>query len=179
MNFKTRLGAYILNNAGVISIPTDTVQGLSCLPKFENAVQKIITLKRRPKNKGLILIASDIHYLSLYVKNPSTLKNIPQNTPTPTTYLIPAHKTASPLLTGKFDTIALRLTDNLLIKELCQMTNSALVSTSANIATKPSATNTLKLLIFFKDKLDFIIPPQNHNNQTSRIINLQTGGRVR
>jgi len=97
----------------------------------------------------------------------------------PTTYLLKANQKTSKLLTGRFDTIAIRLTNDPLITKLCQASNSALVSTSANTSGKNSATSVLELNVFFKQELDFIITPQNYNNSPSKIINLQTGERIR
>jgi L-threonylcarbamoyladenylate synthase len=98
---------------------------------------------------------------------------------TSTTYLLEANQHTSKLLTGEFDTIALRLTNDPLITKLCQASNSALVSTSANISGKNSATSVLQLNVFFKQELDFIIAPRNYNNPPSRIINLDTGEQLR
>ncbi len=178
MSFKIRLAAKYLKMGGVISHPTDTIQSLSCLPRFERSIQLILKLKRRSEAKGLILLANDVRYFVDYVQDPSQLDRI-KNTKEPTTYLLKANKLTSPLLTGEFDTVAVRLTDNNLITKLCKATNSALVSTSANTIGKHSATNVLALSVFFKQELDFIIAPQNYNTSPSRIINLQTGERLR
>ncbi|SFV79558.1 TsaC protein (YrdC domain) required for threonylcarbamoyladenosine t(6)A37 modification in tRNA [hydrothermal vent metagenome] len=178
MSFKVRLAAQYLKAGGVISHPTDTIQGLSCLPCFEHAMQRILQLKHRSANKGLILLASDVSYFTDYVDDALQLTSI-KNTKVPTTYLLKANQQVSKLLTGEFNTIALRLTDNALITKLCQANNSALVSTSANTSGKKSATSVLELNVFFKQELDFIIAPQNYNNPASRIINLQTGERLR
>ncbi|MBW5290970.1 MAG: TsaC protein (YrdC domain) required for threonylcarbamoyladenosine t(6)A37 modification in tRNA [Candidatus Ruthia sp. Asou_11_S2] len=178
MNFQTRLAVSCLKTGGVISNPTDTIQGLTCLPKFESSMAKILQLKRRSSAKGLILLASDVRYFIDYVEDASLLGNITMGTQ-PTTYLLKANERASKLLTGGFDTIALRLTNNQLITNLCVATNSALVSSSANITSKRSATSILDLKKFFSDKLDFIISPKTYNAQASKIINLQTGEKIR
>lgn len=178
MNFKTRLAINALKCGGVISLPTDTIQGLSCLPRFEQALSKILQLKRRSNAKGLILLASKTDYFTDFVKDISVLVKIKLNLE-PTTYLLTANQSVSPLLTGRFDTLAVRLTNNQLIANLCQATDSALVSTSANITSKQCARRVLDLKIAFGKELDFMIAPQNHNNQPSRIINLQTGEKLR
>ena len=178
MRFKTNLAAQYLQAGGVISHPTDTIQSLTCLPRFESSIYRILRLKRRSTAKGLILLANNVNYFNDFVADTAILKTI-KKTNTPTTYLLEAQRQTSALLTGEFTTIALRLTDNPLIAQLCNTTNSALVSTSANIAGKRSATNILALSVFFKAELDFIIAPQNYNNKPSRIINLQNGARLR
>ena len=178
MSFRVRLAAQYLKVGGGISHPTDTIQGLACLPCFEQAMQRILQLKHRSVNKGLILLANDVNYFANYVEDVSQLNKI-KVSDVPTTYLLKANQYTSKLLTGRFDTIALRLTNNSLIAKLCQASNSALVSTSANTNGKNSATSVLELNVFFKRELDFIITPQNYNNSPSKIINLQTGERIR
>ena len=178
MKLQTRLAAKVLNNAGVISNPTDTIQGITCLPKFASSMYRLVQLKQRSNTKGLILLANDVRYFSKYVERIDLLEKI-QIEAQPTTYLLKASKSAPGLLTGEFDTIALRLTNNELIADLCSKTHSALVSSSANTSGKNSAQSVLNLKVFFKDELDFIIAPKNYNTQASKIINLQTGERVR
>jgi L-threonylcarbamoyladenylate synthase len=83
------------------------------------------------------------------------------------------------LLTGGMKTIAIRLTDNPLIADLCNSTNSALVSTSANVSGFPVAQTSLKLRVYFNDQLDFIISPNAQKNAPSHIVNLETGEEIR
>lgn len=177
MNLKTRLVANVLSRGGVVSLPTDTIQGLSCLP-YADSLIRLVGLKQRSANKGLILISSDINYFKEYVENVDLLNQI-KPTDIPTTYIIKAHKNTPALLLGDHDTVAIRLTNNTLIKELCSMTGSALVSTSANVSGYQVAQSVLKLRVYFKDQLDYIISPVEASTKPSSIINLHTGERLR
>ncbi len=177
MSFQIRLAAKILNLGGVVSNPTDTIQGLTCLP-YEQSIQKMLYLKRRNPAKGLILLANDVCFFHPYVEDESLLAQI-NSQKQPTTYLLKANKNVPRLITGDFDTVAVRLTDDTLISSLCERLSSALLSSSANISGKPVATNILELNVVFKQELDFIITPKNYNSQPSQIINLQTGERLR
>ncbi len=177
MKVNTRLAANILHNGGIVSLPTDTVQGLSCLP-FSNALQRLIELKRRACHKGLILISNDRKQFEAFVENPQLLAKIQVGTE-PTTYLLKAALNIPPLLQGNMDTIAIRLTNNPLIADLCGSTNSALVSTSANISGLPVAQTNLKLRVYFNNQLDFIISPNTRKKTPSHIVNLTTGEKIR
>ncbi|MCH9746299.1 MAG: Sua5/YciO/YrdC/YwlC family protein [Proteobacteria bacterium] len=179
MNFKTRSAIKALNNGGVISIPTDTIQGLSCLPRFESAMQRLVDIKQRSDAKGLILLASDLIYIARYVADESMLIQLAKQTDKPTTYLVKASHQAPKLLLGGHDTIAIRLTKHPLIANLCTQTKSALVSSSANISGSREAKTLLDLRIYFKDELDYIIAPSNALNSPSSIINLHTGEKLR
>ena len=179
MNIKTRIAVNVLNDGGIISMPTDTIQGLSCLPRFDESLKKMLDLKKRSVEKGLILLASDPVYFQDYVEDISLLTQLTSTVKDPVTYLLKASDTAPQILLGEHDTIAIRLTTNPLIMDLCKYTQSALVSTSANISGLKTAKTTLELRIYFKDQLDYIIAPNKAENSPSSIINLQTGERLR
>ena len=57
----------VLENGGVIAYPTEAVMGLGCSPLNEAAVAKVLRLKRRSADKGLIIVASNIEQLSVMV----------------------------------------------------------------------------------------------------------------
>ena len=49
-----------LESGGVVLIPTDTVYGLAVSPNFDNSIDRLFALKRRPRNVNLpIMVASD------------------------------------------------------------------------------------------------------------------------
>ena len=73
MNFKTRLAVNVLNSGGVVSLPTDTIQGLSCLP-LNTSLQRLAKLKQRSSKKGFILISNNIHHFEAYVNDLNLLK---------------------------------------------------------------------------------------------------------
>ncbi|MEN3330200.1 MAG: L-threonylcarbamoyladenylate synthase [Acidobacteriota bacterium] len=57
---KTDLIVECLENGGVVLLPTDTVYGLAVCPKFDDAIDRLFKLKRRPRNVNLpIMVASD------------------------------------------------------------------------------------------------------------------------
>jgi L-threonylcarbamoyladenylate synthase len=55
-----------LSTGGVVLLPTDTVYGLAVLPTFERAVERVYSLKRRPRHMNLpIMVSSDRELVSL------------------------------------------------------------------------------------------------------------------
>ena len=52
--------AEVLNRGGVAVIPTDTVYGLAARPDFEEAVDRLYTIKGREAKKPIALLASDV-----------------------------------------------------------------------------------------------------------------------
>ena len=68
-----QMAAQIINEGGVIVVPTDTVYGVACDPFDEAAVAKIYELKRRPRTKALQILMSgveDLEKLGLYLPSP-------------------------------------------------------------------------------------------------------------
>tara|TARA_B100000929_G_scaffold241979_1_gene199364 strand:+ start:4397 stop:4948 length:552 start_codon:yes stop_codon:yes gene_type:complete len=183
MKFRLSFAAQILKNGGVISHPSDTIQSVGCLPDFPIAIEKLISLKRRSISKGLILLTSDIayvlHYIDIELLSENALEQLFKINPNPTTYLLPASPNTPTYLTGGKGTIAVRLTSNKLVKYLCDNTESSLVSTSANVSSLQPASSTLKLRVYFGDKLDLILHPSSNNTRASKIINLLSGERYR
>ena len=52
--------ARVVRAGGVIAYPTEAVWGLGCDPWAADAVQRLLELKMRPMEKGLILVAAHI-----------------------------------------------------------------------------------------------------------------------
>lgn len=48
----------VLNEKRVIAYPTEAVFGVGCDPDSETAVMRLLELKQRPVDKGLILIVN-------------------------------------------------------------------------------------------------------------------------
>lgn len=68
-----QMAAQIINEGGVIVVPTDTVYGVACDPFNDDAVAKIYDLKRRPRTKALQILMSgveDLEKLGLYLPSP-------------------------------------------------------------------------------------------------------------
>lgn len=121
----------------VIAYPTEAVFGLGCDPRSQSAVEKLLVLKQRPIEKGLILVAPSLTYLLPFIDE-SKLEDehwarLQQRCERPTTWVVPAHAKVSTFLTGAFDSIAIRISDHPAIKLLCEHSGFAITSTSANL----------------------------------------------
>lgn len=57
----------VLKNEHVIAYPTEAVFGVGCDPDSETAVMRLLELKQRPVEKGLILIAASFEQLKPYI----------------------------------------------------------------------------------------------------------------
>lgn len=175
----------VLHQGGVIAYPTEAVYGLGCDPKNLSAVKKILDLKQRKKEKGLILIASDFQQLKSYISPlEKTIEDKMfdswQEQRAAITWLVPVDKNISIYLKGQFDTLAVRVSHHPLVKELCDKFSGAIISTSANIATQEAARTAEEVKKIFTNKIDFIIEGETDiNAQPSEIRDALTDEIIR
>lgn len=133
---KIQRAADVLRAGGVIAYPTEHCFGLGCDPNNARAIQRILAIKRRAAEQGLIVIGLDEAQLGVYADfsalDSSQLQRVRATWPGPNTWLVPAHTDVSTLLRGQHQSIAVRLTANEICRDLLAEFGHAIVSTSAN-----------------------------------------------
>lgn len=164
--------ARIIRAGGIVAYPTEAVFGLGCDPFNLDAVWHLIGLKRRAIDRGLILIASDLEQLLPFIgsMDKKTEDKILATWPGPVTWLLPAQPSVSPLLRGRHDTIAVRVTAHPLAASLCDTLGHALVSTSANIAAHRPARKPFEVRRKFGDTIDYLLPGRTGERQQPSAI---------
>lgn len=131
-----------LKSGGVLLYPSDTIWGLGCDVRNEQAIERILELKNRPVNKGLILLISKMEQLSEYVEQvPEIAWDLVEFAEDPLTVIYPKGKNVSPLLLGPEGSIAIRLVKDEFCKGLVYRYQRGIVSTSANLSGEPSPLN--------------------------------------
>lgn len=69
-----------LGNGGVVLLPTDTVYGLAVSPNFDESIDRLFALKRRPRNVNLpIMVASDTELEALGFEVSESAKRLLQS----------------------------------------------------------------------------------------------------
>lgn len=143
-NFEQVLDA--LHQGDVIAYPTEGVFGVGCDPDRADAIQKLLEIKNRPVEKGLILIASSYAQLQPYIDerqlSAQQLAHVQASWPGPITWVMPASERVSVWLSGLFDTIAVRVTDHPQVRQLCEAYGKPITSTSANLTGQPPCMTT-------------------------------------
>lgn len=149
---------HAVSRGAVFGYPTDTIWGFGCHPLIANSVSRILQIKNRSPDKGLILLSSRLEYCAAYLSaDMEQLKPIRLPSTRPTSWLVPASSFCPPWIRGNFPTVAIRITDHPLLQILCDRLEAPIVSTSANRAGKATVRNSLQLRKQFGDELDFIV----------------------
>lgn len=149
----------VLLSGGVIAYPTEAVWGLGCNPWDAVAVERLLALKQRPVDKGLILVAASIEQFDYLLAGlpDSQLAKLKLSWPGPNTWLVPHQGRLPRWITGQHPSVALRVSAHPVIRQLCSRFGP-LVSTSANLAGRPAARSRLRVAQYFGDQLDAIVP---------------------
>ena len=157
-----------LRQDAVIAYPTEAVFGLGCNPDSELAVMALLALKQRPVEKGLILIASDYQQLRPYLDETQLTTEQKEKMfsfwPGPVTWVVPARKATPRWLTGRFDSLAVRVSAHPYVRQLCEAFGKPLVSTSANLTGLPPCRSAAEVHQQFGDNFP--------------VLQAETGGRV-
>lgn len=152
--------ARILAAGGVVAYPTEGVYGLGCDPQNAAAVLRLLAIKERPMDKGLIVIAGDRAQLAGYVCPDSEMEQrIAPTWPGPVTWLLPSGPFARPWLTGGSRLLAVRVSAHPIAAALCRVFGAPIVSTSANLSGQLPARTALAVRKSFKHRgLDYLVP---------------------
>jgi len=151
-----------LKAGGLIAYPTEAVYGLGCDPLNETAVTRLLAVKQRDWQKGLILIAADYTQLSPFLEPlpPNLTEQILASWPGPVTWLLPAKPKVPHWLRGLSKQQAVRITAHPQAAALCQHWGGALISTSANRSGHSAAKTALKVRRCLGQTIDYIMPGQ-------------------
>lgn len=170
--------AQLLKEQAVVAYPTESVWGLGCDPWSAPAVDKILQLKKRKAEKGLILIADTLERFEPFLADldDDLLCRFRQPTEKPTTWLVPNNGVAPLWITGGRDRLALRITEHPIAAALCALLGGPLVSTSANPQGLPAAKSASEVENYFAGAIDFQAPGQVGNAaKPSQIRDLISG----
>lgn len=169
-----------LKKGKVIVYPTDTIYGLGCMATDKKAVEKIYKIKKRERNRPLIILVSSLAMLKKYcfvskeqekvlkefweIKPVETIKN---KTPQPlpligghafrkgekyraVTVILKSRNVLPREVSGGMDTLAVRLPRNDFLIRIIRKIGAPLVSTSVNLSAEKNIERVDKLDHYFK-----------------------------
>ena len=171
----------ILRAGGIILYPTEGVWGIGCDPFNQAAVTRLLAIKQRPLTKGLILIAASWEEVrELITSNPEDYPAIAAAGDEPITWIFPASPAVPFWIRGQFASIAIRVTQHPVAKNLCQQFGAPLVSTSANLSTQKPAVKLAEIDEYILSRVDYLVHGETGGLATStRIYDLEADQEIR
>ena len=157
--------ANLILKGGLVAFPTETVYGIGAIASNKNAINRIYSIKGRPKKNPLIVHIHSIDQVSTIVKcDDNTISIIMEKFwPGPLT-LVMEYKSSSLIhadARANLNTIALRIPSNPIAMRLLKKVNRPIIAPSANTSEHLSPTKANHVNQDLGDKL---------NNQTDMIL---------
>lgn len=157
-SWHLRCARRVLAGGGVIVYPTEGVFGLGCRFDDPDAVEKVLHLKGRGADKGLILLVNSMSQVAGMLDLRHVSPRVWEVTwPGPVTWVIPASSRAPRWLTGGHAGLAVRQSAHPLVQHLTGLAGP-LVSTSANPSGRPPARSLLRARRYFPRGVDYFMP---------------------
>lgn len=151
--------AAIINNGGVVAIPTETVYGLAANALNEEAIKKIFSAKGRPSDNPLIVhiaSTSEIEKYACEIK-PQAFKLLEKFSPGPLTVVFKKRNIIPDIVSGGLDSVALRIPSHKIALEIIKKAGVPLAAPSANISGSPSPTRFEHVFNDLNGKIDAIV----------------------
>ena len=171
--------AHWLKKGQLLAYPTESVWGIGCDPFNQQAVMQLLTIKQRPIDKGMIVVTDSPSRLTTLLEGLTVVErqtvldswqndSINATAKQAHTWLLPIPKnlpiTIPSWITGAHDSVAVRVIDHPLVKQLCaQMVSESnpygfVVSTSCNQSGEPPA-------ISLSEAQDYFLNDRLHLNE--------------
>ncbi len=171
-----------LQSGGTILYPTDTIWGIGCDATNIEAINRIFEIKKREKNKSMIILVENEKRLQDLVEVPELAWEIMDLSEKPVTIIYENPKGLPKEILAEDGSIGIRLVKDNYLKKLIGKLNKPLVSTSANLSGDKSPMK-------FSDINDEIInsvdavADENHDKISeysgSSVIRMWNDGRVK
>lgn len=172
----------ILERGGVILYPTDTIWGLGCDATNRQAIERIIRIKGRPKNKSLIILVKDTGMLSDYVESiPEKALELMRTSLKPLTIIYPGAKNLPTDLLSNDGSIGIRVVGHEYCQRILSELKRPIVSTSANFSGEESPKNYSQISPRIMEAVDYISMEEREDkaeHQASSIIRITDEGNV-
>lgn len=169
----------VLNDGGIVIIPTDTTYAIGCHALKERAIERICRLKGiDPKKQPLSIICYDLSSISEYAKlDNNTFKLMKRNLPGPFTFILNG-TTRLPKIFRNRKEVGIRMPDNPIVQELSRLLDAPIMSTSLPLPDGMESdyiTNPELIDELFGERVDIVIDGGMGGTEVSTIINCTDG----
>tara|TARA_B100000508_G_C11465142_1_gene281367 strand:- start:5931 stop:6494 length:564 start_codon:yes stop_codon:yes gene_type:complete len=170
-----------LKNGDVILYPTDTIWGLGCDATNKEAVERLLSIKKRGNSKSQVCLVSDDAMLNRTVKDvPEIAWELIDETDKPLTLVLPNAQGLADNVTADDNSVGLRMIKAGTLHRVVYNFRKPIVSTSANISGESSPTSFESISEEIKDQVDLIanLDTSHMTSKASSIIKVEMNGEI-
>ena len=149
----------VLQDGGVVAIPTDTLYGLAADAFNPGAIERVFAIKERPDGLALPVLLTDAGQLEQVADDvPDGLRAVADAFwPGAMTLIVKRNDSLPPRLTAGNPTIAVRVPDHPAPRELARRLGRPITGTSANISGAADPRTLAELRAQVGDRVDFLV----------------------
>jgi len=148
----------VLMKGGTILYPTDTIWGIGCDATNQDAVDKLLKIKGRDDDKGLLILVDDPERLSEFVAEvPDLAWDLVAVTEEPLTIVYPEGINLPANVLHDDGSVGIRVTLDVFCRELVKRFGRPIISTSANLAGKPFPSVFAEISEEIKSSVDYVV----------------------
>ena len=158
----------LLSDGKIILTPTDTIWGLSCDATNEDAINRIYALKKRPKDKPLIILVSTVQMLkSIVPELHPRIQTLHHFHKKPVTIIYPGATGLAQNAISKSGTVAIRIVHSGFCHDLIQFFGKPITSTSANVSESPFPKNFGEISSEILNQVDYVVRAEREHSGDS------------
>jgi L-threonylcarbamoyladenylate synthase len=149
----------VLMGGGIVAMRTDTVYGLLASVDRPDALEKLVELKVRPRDKPFVLLAADWIAVRAVTSHLPPVARIlgSRYWPGPLTLVLPGHEDLPPAVCASGPTVAVRIPGDPLLLAILHEFRGAVAAPSANLPGEPPATSVEEVAAVFDGSIDLAV----------------------
>ena len=149
----------VLENGGVVSIPTDTYYGLAATPFSNAAVERLFLIKERSRSMAFPLLISDPEHIARYASDAPEIawRLAARFWPGALTLVLRKAGCIPEAVTGGRATVALRVPDHWIPRAIARALDGPITGTSSNRSGKPPPTTATEVASTLGGEVDMVI----------------------
>ena len=169
---KIERAGCVLEDGGVIALPTDSTYGLACNLYDKSAVDRLYEIRNRNKKKPFTFLCSDLSDLAQYahVQN-YAYKLMRKLTPGPYTFVLEATRLVPKIMRTKRHSVGIRVPDHMICLDLIIALGNPIISTTAR-SNGDLFADPQEIREAFGDQLDLIIDASDSFPHPATVLDL-------
>lgn len=166
----------ILRTGGIAIFPTDTVWGMGCCAKSDQAIAKFYQIKQREASKPTAILVNSLQMAQEYGElTVQALSLAEKHWPGALTIIVKAKSSVPRAIAGENGTVGLRFPDFTVTQQLIAQLSCGLVTGSANFAGEPSPGEKEKLNPELLKKVDIVLDGECGHQPPSTVADCSGG----
>jgi L-threonylcarbamoyladenylate synthase len=172
----------VLRAGGTILYPTDTIWGIGCDARNEEAVKKVFRIKQRTESKSLIILLQNESLLNKYVNEvPAMAWDLIELSEKPLTIIFDKVGGLAPNVLAEDGSCGIRICKDEFCNRLLHKFGRPLVSTSANISGMLAPSCFADIVPEIKKEVDYVVNWRREDRtpaEPSTIMRLKNNGEI-